>query len=299
MRHGTAPRPIIRKGELLMGRSFALLLAAAIAAGASASARAADLLPPPPMEPPPPQDFGGWYLRGDVGVGINQLSGLRSTFADPTVLVPAPMFNGASIGDSAFVGAGVGYQFNNWLRFDVTGEYRTAAQYSAIQSYSDIWSAPGASPCGLNARCYDLYHAQQSAAVFLANGYFDLGTWYGITPFVGAGVGLATNWLQNLYDISAQPAGGFGFAANRSQTNFAWQVGAGLAYNVTPNLKLEVAYRYLDMGKFTANPINCMGTPVCPAEVQSFALASHDIKLGFRYVIPTLIPPPPPLMRKY
>lgn len=284
-----------------MGR-IALLLAAALVAGATASAQAADLLPPPlPPPPPPPPDFSGWYLRGDVGVAVNQIGGMRSTFTDPTVVVPAPMFNAYSIGDAVFGGAGVGYQFNNWFRFDVTGEYRTAAQYSAIQSYSDIWNPPGASACGIGNRCYDVYRGQHSAAVFLANAYFDLGTWYGITPFVGGGVGVATNWLQNLYDIGPQ-TGGFGFARDRNQTNFAWQVGAGLAYNVTPNLKLEVAYRYLDIGNLKTNAIACMGTTVCPGEVQSFNLASHDVKVGFRYVIPTLVPPPPPpppLVRKY
>lgn len=283
-----------------MGRRLALLLAAAIAAGAAAGAQAADLLPPPPMPMEPPPDFGGWYLRGDGGVGAYQLSDLRSTFTDPTVVVPAPLFNSASIGDAGFAGAGVGYQFNNWFRFDVTGEYRTAAQYGAIQSYSDIWSAPGKSPCGITARCHDVYNGQHSAAVFLANGYFDLGTWYGITPFIGGGVGFGVNWLQNFYDISAQPAGGFGYAADHTRTNFAWQLSAGLAYNVTPNLKLEVGYRYLDIGKFNTGRISCQGVAVCAGEVQSAYLASHDIRLGFRYVIPTLAPPPPPpLMRKY
>jgi len=291
-----------------MGRSFALILAAAAVVGASASAHAADLLPPPPPieAPPPPMDFGGWYLRGDVGVGVNQLSNLRSSF-DPTVVVPAPLFNAASIGDSAFAGAGVGYQFNNWFRFDVTGEYRTAAQYSAIQSYSDIWSAPGFSPCGIGARCHDTYHAQHSAAVFLANAYFDLGTWYGVTPFVGGGIGFAVNWFQNFYDVAATPPGGFGYANDTNRTNFAWQVGAGLAYNVTPNLKLEVAYRYLDMGTISNSNggIICQGVAVCPRERQSFNLASNDIRLGFRYVLggfappPVLAPPPGPLVRKY
>jgi opacity protein-like surface antigen len=276
-----------------MGRPFALLFAAALAGGANASALAADLLPPPlPEPPPPPIAFGGWYLRGDVGVGANELSSVSSRFTNPTVLVPAPVINAVTIGDSAFAGAGVGYQFNNWFRFDVTAEYRTAAQYSAIQSYSNLWNLQ----CG--ARCYDLYHGQHSAAVFLANAYFDLGTWYGITPYVGGGVGAGVNWLQNFYDISAQPAGGFGFAQNRMPTNFAWQVGAGLAYNVSPNLKLEVGYRYLDLGKMSTGTIICQGGG-CPGEVQSFYLASHDVRLGFRYILPTLTPPPPPLIRKY
>ncbi|MCC3243725.1 outer membrane beta-barrel protein [Methylocystis sp. WRRC1] len=289
-----------------MGRSFALILAAAAVVGASASAHAADLLPPPPPieAPPPPVDFGGWYLRGDVGVGVNQLTNLRSTF-DPTVVVPMPLFNQYSIGDAAFAGAGVGYQFNSWFRADVTGEYRTAANYRATQSYTDIWSAPGFSPCGIGARCHDTYNGQHSAAVFLANGYFDLGTWYGITPYVGGGIGFAVNWLQNVNDFSAQPAGGFGYASDTNRTNFAWAVMAGLAYNVTPNLKLEVGYRYLDMGTINTNPIYCQGVAVCPRERQSFDLASHDIRLGFRYMLggfapaPVLAPPPGPLVRKY
>jgi opacity protein-like surface antigen len=284
-----------------MRRLTTLLLATGVLAGASVGARAADLLPPPPPPPgPPPIVFAGWYLRGDGRVGANVLSELRSTFS-PTVTVPAPLFNSSSIGDAGFAGGGVGYQFNNWFRFDVTGEYRTAAQYSAIQSYTDIWSAPGASPCGTPARCHDTYHGQHSAAVFLGNAYFDLGTWYGISPFVGAGLGLAVNWFQNFYDLSAQPAGGFGYTADLTRTNFAWAVMGGLAYNVTPNLKLEVGYRYLDMGKISTNPVSCQGVAICPREIQSFYLASHDIRLGFRYLLAGFAPAPvlAPLVAKY
>lgn len=292
-----------------MGRSSALLLAAVIAAGATTAASAADLLPPPPMmEPPPPVDFGGWYLRGDVGVGINQLSSLRSTFDDPTVLVPFPAFDQQSIGDSTIIGGGVGYQFNHWLRFDLTGEYRTAANYRATQSYTDIWSAqvPVFSRCGgglgATPRCFDLYQAQVRSAVFLANGYVDLGTWYGITPFVGAGVGLANHWFENFNDFAPQ-TGGFGYAHDTSRTNFAWAVMTGLGYNVTPNLKLEMSYRYLDMGRITSGQIFCR-TAACPRERQSFDLASHDIRLGFRYMLggapaPMPMPMPGPLIRKY
>ena len=64
-----------------MGRSKALILATLVAAGASSAAFGADLLPPPPqLGPPPPMDVGGgWYLRGDVGVGAVQMSNWRST----------------------------------------------------------------------------------------------------------------------------------------------------------------------------------------------------------------------------
>jgi opacity protein-like surface antigen len=285
-----------------MGRSSALLLAAAIVAGATTAASAADLLPPPPMmePPPPPVDFGGWYLRGDVGVGINQLTGLRSTFDNPLPVVAAALFfDQQSIGDSAIIGGGVGYQFNPWLRFDLTGEYRTAANYRATQSYTDIFQPA----CGTSARCFDLYQAQVRTAAFLANGYVDLGTWHGITPFVGAGVGLANHWFENFNDSNPQ-AGGFGYAHDTSRTNFAWAVMAGLGYNVTPNLKLEMSYRYLDMGRITSGVIFCRNDPACARERHSFYLASHDIRLGFRYMLggapaPMLMPAPGPLIRKY
>lgn len=289
-----------------MGRSSALLLAALVAIGASASARAADLLPPPPMmePPPPPPDFGGWYLRGDVGAGITELSDFRSTLGNPLPFVQsAPSLDYATIGDQALIGAGVGYQFNNWFRFDVTGEYRTAANYSSRGSYTDWWSAPGAGPCGWT-RCYDLYGGQVRSAVFLANAYFDLGTWYGITPFVGGGVGLASHWFDNFSDFGPQ-TGGYGYAPSSSQANFAWAVMAGLGYNVTPNLKLELGYRYLDMGNVKTGAISCQGGNVCAMEHHRFDLASHDIRLGFRYALggigpgPVLMPPPGPLVRKY
>ena len=284
-----------------MGGLRALTLAGSLAF--SAAAHAADLLPPPPpAEPPmmaPAQDFGGWYLRGDVGVGINQISKLRSSFA-PGFVVDNPIFDSSSsLADSTFIGAGVGYQFNNWLRADITGEYRTQADYRAIQSYGPTFCPM------VSGRCFDAYHGKVGAAVFMANAYADLGTWAGITPYVGAGVGLAHLRFNNLTDTSMQPAGGFGYAQNSSQTNFAWALMAGLGYNVTNNLKLELGYRYLNMGKVNAPAITCLNTPACGYERQSFNLASHDIRLGFRYMFgetgmaPIAMSAPGPLVRKY
>lgn len=275
------------------GSMQAIFLAGALAAGMTTMAKAADLaLPPPPpvVEAPPPQ-FGGWYLRGDVGVGITQLSNMRSSFS-PGFDVPGDRFDQAVLGDSTFVDVGVGYQFNNWFHADVTGEYRTAAHFSAIESYT-----PPTCPVG---RCFDNYSASVNSAVFLANGYFDIGTWWGITPYVGAGVGVANNWVSGLTDVGTT-VGGFGFAPTSSNLNFAWAAMAGLSYAVTPNLRLELGYRYLDRGDITTAAITCTNTPACGNEVQRFHLASHDIRLGMRWMFADIPPVAPqlPLIRKY
>ncbi|MGO9134674.1 MAG: outer membrane protein [Methylovirgula sp.] len=284
----------------LSGSMQAIFLAGALAAGAASSAVAADMplpLPPPPVvEAPVPVQFGGWYLRGDVGAGIAQMSNLRNTFTTPGFVVTGDQFNAGSLGDSAFIDLGVGYQFNNWFHADVTGEYRTGARYHAIESYTSF--------CGsLSGNCYDDYNGNVNSAVFLANGYFDIGTWYGVTPFVGAGIGLAYNTVNGLTDVGMSPNQGFGYASSNSTTNFAWAAMAGLSYAVTPNLKLELGYRYLDLGNVTTGVISCTNTAAggCAGEVQKFHLASQDIRLGMRWMFADIPQPAPqlPLISKY
>jgi opacity protein-like surface antigen len=281
---------------ILMASVKAILCAGAIALGAASGARAADLLPPPPpVEPVYAPSFNGWYLRGDVGAAHSTISDLRSTF-NPGFVVGGDRFDSNTIASSAIIGLGAGYQFNNWFRADVTGEYRTEAAYNAIESYGPLF-------CGsFSGRCYDGYTASLSSAVFLANGYVDIGTWYGVTPYVGAGVGVSNVWFKGLTDTSLTNTGGAGVAPDKSSTQFAWALMAGMSYALTPNLKLDFGYRYLDMGDISSASIVCNSTP-CGYEVQHFKLASHDIRLGLRYMFATFDPPAPPLqaplIRKY
>jgi len=268
----------------------AILCAGVFAFVAADIAQAADLLPPPPpIQPAYAPNFSGWYIRGDVGVGVDQLSSARSTLNPFNPLggaAPAVTRISTDVGDSALAGIGAGYQVNNWIRFDGTAEYRTAAAYRSVNSYTAFCPA---------AFCTDNYTANIGSTVFLANGYVDLGTWYGVTPFVGAGVGGAIHNFTGITDIGQ----GDGVSAGRVTTNLAWALMAGLSFNVTPNLKLEMGYRYLNMGTLTSNPIICNDTSSCFLERQSFKLYSNDIRIGFRYMFADYAQPAPPLIAKY
>lgn len=268
------------------GSLQALILAGALAAGASGVAKAADMpaLPPPPVVDTTPQ-FSGWYLRGDVGYGFEQMSGFSSTAAS---FVPGFSYRVSGIDGTPFIGGGFGYQVNNWFRADITAEYRVPTHYSAFETYSNTTTGG------------DGYSAHIGSEVVLANGYVDLGTWYGFTPFVGAGVGVAFNQFNNLIDYGTGPDnfGGFGTATNANMTNFAWAAMAGIDYWISPNWRFEVGYRYLDMGRVTSNGIVCQPTCAPPYEVQSFHLASNDVRLGLRYIFAEP-PPPAPIVTKY
>ncbi len=109
--------------------------------GAPCLALAADLLPPPPPPPMPEAiDFaGGWYLRGDVGASVytapkySANDGLTNNF-----------FNESQSG-GFFAGVGVGYQFNSFLRADVTGNFGPPTCASPATSTSAPL-APDSSP---------------------------------------------------------------------------------------------------------------------------------------------------------
>ena len=98
--------------------------------------------------------------------------------------------------------------------------------------------------------------------------------------------------------------GGFGYAKETGKLDLAYAAMAGLAYNVTPNLKLELSDRYLNMGNAASGFINCVNSNGCVADKHRYSLESQDIRLGMRWLFADIAPPPvyyppPPIVRKY
>jgi opacity protein-like surface antigen len=275
-------------------RSVKSLLAAGAATLISSMAFAADMpiaAPPPMYAPPaPPADFGGWYLRGDIGFSNQRVDRLNNALdANNTSSVQNLSFNNAGI-----FGLGVGYRVNNWFRTDVTGEYRGNSQFFG----TDRITYPG----GVGT---DTYHATKNEWVALANAYVDLGTWWCITPFVGAGIGAARVSINGFTDqgIDNKGAGalpGLAYGDSVSKWNFAWAAHAGLAYKVSPAFTVELAYRYLDLGDGLTGDLKTFdGTNAINNPTTFKHITSHDLKLGVRWNLDS--PPaymPPPLVTK-
>ena len=275
---------------------FKTTMAGLLALASATTAQAADLLPPPPM--PAPVEFGGgWYLRGDVGVG--SLDFKETTASDRSSPAVPYVYKTIDdqVSDQVFVGAGIGYQFNPWLRFDATGEYRTKAEWRFAAEDKTFGGTGG----------YNVTTGKFSSIVGLANAYFDLGTWHGITPFIGAGVGLAHHMFDSVTDVGhGAYIGGFGSGGSHDKTNLAWALHAGLGYDVSPNLKLEVAYRYLNMGDVESGTVRCL--PSCGGDLKTVyklkELESHDFKIGMRWMLGGPVAAMPasygaPIIRKY
>ena len=193
------------------------------------------------------------------------------------------------------MGVGAGYRFNEWLRADVTGEYRSKAAFLGLERYRDV-TLPG----GYGT---DEYTATKREAVFLANAYVDLGTYYGFTPFVGAGLGTAYNTIEHFKDVNTVTSA-VAYARPGSQWKFAWALHAGLAYDILPNLKVELGYRYLNLGDARTGKIYSYDGQCAFQGCENLkfkTVDSHDIKVGLRWALggPDAEGPSPPLTRLY
>ncbi len=129
----------------------------------------------------------------------------------------------------------------------------------------------------------------------LANGYFDLGTWDGFTPYIGAGAGVTWARINQSvnFTFNGQPcfaSCGFTDGSNivtfadfdrtQAQTiyRFAWALMAGVAIAMTDHAQFDVGYRFLDLGSLTGiSPVT--GTPVTQR------VRANEVRAGVRYMI--------------
>jgi opacity protein-like surface antigen len=284
-------------------RSVKFLVAAGAASLLSSAAFAADMpsiMPAPAYAPPVVEDFGGWYLRGDIGFSnqrVNNIAMADGRNAQLLSLQETTAFDTAGV-----FGVGVGYQFNNWLRGDITGQYRGNSNFKG----TDVLTFPAGG--GVIGNGIDNYSASKSEWLILANGYVDLGTWWCITPFVGAGVGMSRVTISNYTDNGLTNQSGFppvpgtypsgATAPQASKWNFAWALHTGLAYKVNPGLTLELGYSYVDLGQGTTGPVTDYTGFTRGVPMQFKNITSQDLMFGVRW---NLDNPPvyaPPLIRK-
>ncbi|MDO5536574.1 MAG: porin family protein [Desulfovibrionaceae bacterium] len=108
-----------------------------------------------------------------------------------------------------------------------------------------------------------------NSTTLLLNGYYDFHNSTAFTPYVGAGIGFAFNYLG--VDIKHN---GQSDSADDRSTNFAWQVGAGVAYALTEDMSIDAAYRYLDLG-YTEVSSSGQSVGIRPY--------NHEVTLGLRF----------------
>lgn len=260
----------------VMGHKFKSFFVGAILSATPGGAGAADLIEPPVYEVP---EISGWYLRGDIGMSNQELHGglYNVLFSSPDNF---QFLDEGSFASGVTYRIGVGYQYNDLLRFDATAELRGKTDFSALDRYETTDDGDPTTWDGAND-----YRARKREWLFLANAYVDLGTWSGITPYVGAGAGAARITFSNFRDINV-PNAGIAYAGDDTVWNFAWALHAGLGVEITDRLTLDLGYSYVHLGDGqTGDTIAFDGTNAINNPMVFEDITSHDLKFGLRYKI--------------
>jgi opacity protein-like surface antigen len=274
----------MRKLKFTLAAGFAGLLTSA-SAGLAADFGPPIVPPPAPVPVETPCCASGWYLRGDVGMEVDKRA---DVFQIDVATAPGGAFVDHSLNNTAFAGVGAGYRVNGYFRADVTAEFRGSHGFSAIDRYDFDCDAAGFNfgSCSQGGKITrnNIWNGTLTSQVYLANAYFDLCNCGNLTPFVGAGAGFAHHRMHGITDFDPSDFGGGGHAADGTNTSFAWAVQAGLGYQITPHLTLEMAYRYLNMGDARSGGLNCLpnGCQTGGAfELKN--ISAQEVKLGMRW----------------
>ena len=108
---------------------------------------------------------------------------------------------------------------------------------------------------------------KDSISTVFVNGFYDFHTGTIFTPYVGLGIGTA--WVDSEGSVN-----GYGTGTN-TESNFAWNIGAGLGIELDYNLSFDIHYRYVGFG--TAR------TGSSARGVADGSLRTHQVLAGLRY----------------
>lgn len=237
-------------------------------------ALAADYDPPIYVDQAPdyqPVEVGsGWYLRGDVAY-LPQKSFKNGDFTFPPTITNNKSFSESE--DAVFGSIGFGYHFNDYLRADLNLGYLPGNQVNlSYDNTADVTSPTLPTLGSASVKNY--------AFTGMLNGYVDLGTYVGVTPYLGAGIGLirSTHKLSATYVDDNVPANSFTVRDNKTQYSLAYTLNAGLAYQVSKNVVVDLGYQY-----FSAPDAEYVTAESLTSYPVRKGISNHQVKLGLRY----------------
>jgi opacity protein-like surface antigen len=205
---------------------------------------------------------GPCYFRGDVGYSWSN---------DPSASFSQTDFGGTFLTNAAsanmdntwLAGVGVGCgSGSRGIRGELMLDWRGDRDVSAAL----------AAPLG------GIAHSSIQTTTLMFNGYYDLGKWDRVVPYVGAGVGFARHSVDEV-TFTGNALGNQ--IEGDDRWSMAWSLMAGLGWQLSERAILDVGYRYIDMGNARSGRIDSAGFTNPPVRFDD--LTAHEFKIGLRY----------------
>ena len=230
------------------------------------------------------------YLRAGIGA---DMSG-DTTFLDEDCAMsfPYPLYGcGTGIdgrpygsygdfGSSAMFEAAAGVELTHYLRVEAAFSYRPGFAFDGNVNYPGVGQKQPVSG--------DVNQMGLMGMAYLAP-LAALGVAWRVQPFIGGGVGASRNEIGKMtLDFPERPQPRYSVTPDGTRTDFAWAVTAGLSYDVSDALALDLAWRYSDFGKVETEPgilfnqfsTRTLDIPIGKTEAE---LTSHSVSLSARW----------------
>ena len=131
-----------------------------------------------------------------------------------------------------------GFDFSKRLRVPIRGEIEYSA-FTKAKAETEI------------RRWGEDYEQSYRVQTLFLNVYYDINTRTRFVPYVGAGLGAGS--IKTKDSVRLPNGRSSGDVGSRTVTNFAWNVGLGLGYQITNNITLDASCRFVDLGKVEAD----------------------------------------------
>lgn len=200
----------------------------------------------------------------------------------PTLYGCGPGSNGRAIGaagnfqTTAVLDAALGYRLNSWLRTEALLSWRPDMAFSGQSNFRGAGSEQPVS-------------GSVSSLAGFGVAYADLPRLGSVRPFLGAGLGVATNSLGAMtYRFPAKGRNATTTTPGGQSSELAYLLTAGLSVPLNRRLDLDLSYRYSDLGSVSTDSGNAF--VVRPTRRRSIRiggttadLKTHGVMLGLRY----------------
>ena len=145
-----------------------------------------------------------------------------------------------------------GYGFGGFVGYDFGNRFRMEGEISYREN--ELRTGGGKDP-------------QAATSSMMLNGFYDLPLENRLNIYFGAGFGLATAQLDTV---------SLGQTINVNETEFAYQLEAGIGWNYNPKVTFSLGYRYFDM----ADPEFALPS----GQRVQMELDNHELILKMRYL---------------
>ncbi len=220
-------------------------------------------------------DQVGVYVAPKFVYGLTQMESIKGYYTDLVDPTESESKSFGSKTDDAFGGSiAVGYDFAPKFNVPLRAELEYAIFSDAKGKYHEVadngtWDASNKQTIGIQT--------------LFVNAYFDIDTGTIVTPYVGAGLGLgfiSSKFSFYGYDINDPTDFESGSGSSKTTTNFAWNVGAGVGFDLTQNWTVDLGYRFVGLGSVKSGKYT---EPGMEFHAKTKNLYQHQFALGVRY----------------